>query len=334
MWELQQSGVSREFVASSVMERTSPTSAPLLSAATVDASRKKPEAWREFTDPNGRGTATLTGFLLGVATNVTAVLLILAPSSSPFAVYLGLLIIFHMLEYLLTAAFRPDTLSFDNFLLNHSKAYQACVALAWTEYWVEYWLVGSIKEWNTLSSLGLCLCLVGLVTRSLGMATASTNFSHRIEEEKRPEHRLVTHGIYAYLRHPAYFGFFWWSVGTQVRAGSGVRRRGRRTAAFAASTHPGRYARIVSLTRATPAARAVAGAAVQPGVRHRVHGGHVVLLLRPHPDRGGAPCRLLWRRVPAVPGEDVHWDPGHCVGHARTVGRGRLATSEQRTCTM
>ena len=26
----------------------------------------------------------------------------------------------------------------------------------------------------------------------------------------------MTHGIYTYLRHPAYFGFFWWSVGTQL----------------------------------------------------------------------------------------------------------------------
>ena len=30
------------------------------------------------------------------------------------------------------------------------------------------------------------------------------------------EHALVTHGIYAWLRHPAYFGFFWWAVGTQL----------------------------------------------------------------------------------------------------------------------
>lgn len=27
---------------------------------------------------------------------------------------------------------------------------------------------------------------------------------------------LVTHGIYSVLRHPAYFGYFWWAVGTQV----------------------------------------------------------------------------------------------------------------------
>ena len=201
------------------MERKSPTSAPLLPSGTgtaADTTRKKPVAWREFTDPNGRGTAALTGFLLGVVTNVTAVLVLALPSSAPFAVYLSLLTLFHMLEYLLTAAFRPDTLSFDNFLLNHSPAYQGCVALAWIEYWVEYSLFGSMKGWGLLNTLGLCLCLVGLISRSLGMATASTNFSHKIEEEKRPEHRLVTHGIYAYLRHPAYFGFFWWSVGTQL----------------------------------------------------------------------------------------------------------------------
>ena len=200
------------------MERDSPTSAPLLASSPGSgaSTRKKPVAWREFTDPNGRGIAVLTGFALGVLTNVTAVLLLGMPSTTPFAVYFSLLVLFHMLEYLLTAAFRPDTLSFDNFLLNHSPAYQGCVALAWIEYWVEYYLFGSMKGWGFINSLGLCLCLIGLVSRSLGMATASTNFSHKIEEEKRPEHRLVTHGIYAYLRHPAYFGFFWWSVGTQV----------------------------------------------------------------------------------------------------------------------
>ena len=178
-------------------------------------------AWREFTHPNGRGLAALTGFGLGFSCILSVCLLLLAPTTSPFAVYFFLLVLFHMSEYLLTAAFRPDTLSFDNFLLNHSWAYQLCVALAWIEYWVEYALLGpSWKGWRALSFVGLALCLLGLTTRSLGMATASTNFSHRIEEQKRPEHRLVTHGIYAHLRHPAYFGFFWWCVGTQVLLGN------------------------------------------------------------------------------------------------------------------
>ena len=92
--------------------------------------------------------------------------------------------------------------------------------IAWLEYWLEWsftssWWPGG-KQWGSLNTFGLCLCLLGMGTRSLGMATASTNFSHKIEDTKRAEHRLVTHGIYSVLRHPAYFGFFWWSVGTQV----------------------------------------------------------------------------------------------------------------------
>jgi protein-S-isoprenylcysteine O-methyltransferase len=94
------------------------------------------------------------------------------------------------------------------------------VSLAWIEYWVEWMLPSArwlpTKQWAPLSALGVALCIIGLSTRAVGMATASSNFSHKIEEHKRTEHALVTHGIYAYLRHPAYFGFFWFSVGTQV----------------------------------------------------------------------------------------------------------------------
>ncbi|CAF4396864.1 unnamed protein product, partial [Adineta steineri] len=30
------------------------------------------------------------------------------------------------------------------------------------------------------------------------------------------EHRLITHGIYNYYRHPSYVGWFWWACGTQI----------------------------------------------------------------------------------------------------------------------
>ena len=174
----------------------------------------------EFTHPNGRGRAALTSFLLGIGAGGALLPLVTAPAAAPFCAYAILLIVFHFSEYALTAAFRPDTLSFDNFLLNHSPAYQIMVAVCWLEYWAEFALVqGALpgcKAWGLVSSLGLCMCLVGLLSRALGMATASSNFSHRIEEHKRQEHTLVTHGIYAWLRHPAYFGFFWFSVGTQL----------------------------------------------------------------------------------------------------------------------
>ena len=198
---------------------------PLLASPTTPGGRAmpRPMAWFEFSEPNGRGLASLTSFLLRLAAGLTVVLFVLAPSAAPFAIYFFLLIIFHMSEYLLTAAYRPDTLSFDNFLLNHSTAYQACVLMAWFEYWIEWTLLPESslpwpvsKQFGPVSAIGMVLCLMGMFTRALGMSTASTNFSHKIEDVKRAEHTLVTHGIYSVLRHPAYFGFFWWSVGTQI----------------------------------------------------------------------------------------------------------------------
>ncbi|CAN0453530.1 unnamed protein product, partial [Hapterophycus canaliculatus] len=41
--------------------------------------------------------------------------------------------------------------------------------------------------------------------------TESTN-----ERQREESHQLVTSGVYRFLRHPSYFGWFWWSLGTQV----------------------------------------------------------------------------------------------------------------------
>lgn len=54
------------------------------------------------------------------------------------------------------------------------------------------------------------------------MARAGSNFNHIVQKEKHAGHRLVTDGVYAYLRHPSYFGFFWWSMGTQLVLGNVV----------------------------------------------------------------------------------------------------------------
>jgi protein-S-isoprenylcysteine O-methyltransferase len=57
---------------------------------------------------------------------------------------------------------------------------------------------------------------MGQTFRSLAMIHASSNFSHQIAYLKGPKHTLVTSGVYALVRHPSYFGFFWWAVGLQV----------------------------------------------------------------------------------------------------------------------
>jgi len=56
----------------------------------------------------------------------------------------------------------------------------------------------------------------GQFIRSLSMYTAGSNFHHGIRYKKTANHELITYGIYTHLRHPAYFGWFWWSVGTQI----------------------------------------------------------------------------------------------------------------------
>ena len=78
-----------------------------------------------------------------------------------------------------------------------------------------------IKD-SRVIALGLVFVLLGQGVRSAAMATAGTNFNHVPVRERREGHVLVTNGVYAYLRHPAYFGFFWWAVGTQLVVGNAV----------------------------------------------------------------------------------------------------------------
>ncbi len=48
------------------------------------------------------------------------------------------------------------------------------------------------------------------------MLTAGRSFNHYIQTTKADDHILVTNGVYAWSRHPAYVGWFYWSLGTQV----------------------------------------------------------------------------------------------------------------------
>lgn len=62
----------------------------------------------------------------------------------------------------------------------------------------------------------------GQIFRSTAMITAASNFSHLIQYSKAPEHSLVRTGIYSWSRHPSYFAFFYWALGTQILIGNPV----------------------------------------------------------------------------------------------------------------
>jgi protein-S-isoprenylcysteine O-methyltransferase len=58
--------------------------------------------------------------------------------------------------------------------------------------------------------------ICGQAARTIAMFSAKSNFSHHIVSYKASNHVLVTSGIYSIMRHPSYFGFYWWAIGAQV----------------------------------------------------------------------------------------------------------------------
>ncbi|KAL6245678.1 farnesyl cysteine-carboxyl methyltransferase [Rhinocladiella similis] len=152
--------------------------------------------------------------------------------------FVAILSLFHYLEFDMTARYNPPDASISSFLLlSNGMAYAAAHTAAMLELLLRYWLDSRHKpQWlslpfslppftlgvpTTLSvGTGIILVVVGQVMRSTAMKQANTNFNHVVQWTKRSDHVLVTHGVYAFSRHPSYFGFFWWGLGTQVLLGN------------------------------------------------------------------------------------------------------------------
>ena len=67
---------------------------------------------------------------------------------------------------------------------------------------------------------GIAMMVARQCFRTAGMVTAGANFNHLVQDEHDGRQELVTSGVYAYLRHPAYFGWHYWSIGTQLCLGN------------------------------------------------------------------------------------------------------------------
>ncbi|KAJ1434221.1 Isoprenylcysteine carboxyl methyltransferase family-domain-containing protein, partial [Ochromonadaceae sp. CCMP2298] len=140
----------------------------------------------------------------------------LHPPQLTWSLYLSLLCAFHFLEFFATAANQPSALSYDSFIVNHSRMYTAAALASWVEFWVEFSIFGGSKMSFFVSGVGLLLLLGGQTVRTVAMWQCGENFAHIIMSERRQGHKLVKTGIYSVLRHPAYFGWFYWSLGTQL----------------------------------------------------------------------------------------------------------------------
>ena len=170
----------------------------------------------------------------------------------PF-LFLGTLSVFHFLEFYTTAAYNTPDARIGSFLLTNGAQYRIAHTVAFVETIVTSYF---FPEWQSkihspMAILaGIITVLVGQVVRSTAMAQAGTNFNHQVQSKKNEGHELVTRGLYAYFRHPSYFGFFWWGIGTQAMIGNTVctlgyagvlwyffMKRINRTHSFAISTY-------------------------------------------------------------------------------------------------
>lgn len=130
--------------------------------------------------------------------------------------YLISLCIYHFAEYFFVLNYHYDLLTFSSFLIDQSKEWGMAIAFSVIEILIENHFFHFIKSNGLCISLGLICVVIGHFFRIGALFTGKTNFTHLISYEKKPEHILVTTGFYSLSRHPSYFGFYIWSVGTQI----------------------------------------------------------------------------------------------------------------------
>lgn len=158
--------------------------------------------------------------LLGIVLTVSITIMILSWNPNTFtyraAIYTFLNCLFHLLEFFLTSVCNTGEVDDDSFILNDPDLYyvyiaalaeSACKNIGWS-------YAGSFVY--TPMVVGLLIIIGGQFCRSLAMFTAGVSFHHYVQREPSQKRRLVTWGIYGLMRHPSYFGYFWWFVGGQV----------------------------------------------------------------------------------------------------------------------
>lgn len=177
----------------------------------------------------------------------------LAPKTStlwriPF--FMAVLSIFHFLEFYTTAYANTSRAQVSSFLLtSNGSAYNIAHATAIVEclltntffpnrHWIPNWVT------YLFIVVGLGMVIMGQFVRSLAIIQAGPSFNHVVQTKKNDDHKLVTHGVFGYCRHPSYFAFFWWALGSQLVLGNPISFAG-----YAVVLHKFFYKRIDSEER-------------------------------------------------------------------------------------
>eukprot|EP00563_Minutocellus_polymorphus_P001338 CAMPEP_0181032100 /NCGR_PEP_ID=MMETSP1070-20121207/6568_1 /TAXON_ID=265543 /ORGANISM="Minutocellus polymorphus, Strain NH13" /LENGTH=335 /DNA_ID=CAMNT_0023109487 /DNA_START=152 /DNA_END=1159 /DNA_ORIENTATION=+ len=138
-----------------------------------------------------------------------------------WVLYVVALTAFHTLEFFTTAIYNPAVTSADSFVINQSMAYTTAALVSWIEFWIRFGFFPFVNN-VPVSFIGLIFLTSGQIVRALAMITCGESFNHLIQQTKKDNHVLITHGIYKYFRHPSYVGFYYWSSGTQLLLGNPI----------------------------------------------------------------------------------------------------------------
>ncbi|CAG8955009.1 hypothetical protein HYFRA_00007021 [Hymenoscyphus fraxineus] len=176
------------------------------------------------------GIALRAGLLGGSLFSSTILTIYLLSHSNPLwraPFFIANLSLFHFLEFYTTAFVNTANADVSSFLLSsNGVAYNIAHTGALTECLLTHYLhptpLFPRLIHNILLFGGLIFILVGQIIRSTAILQAGPSFSHIVAQRKKSTHVLITQGIYSILRHPSYFGFFWWGIGTQLMLGNAV----------------------------------------------------------------------------------------------------------------
>lgn len=125
------------------------------------------------------------------------------------------IIFFHCSEYVLAISIHGrNSVSLKSLLI--SKHYALAMICSLMEYVLENHFFPGMKENWAISNTGLAMVIIGELVRKSAVITAGRSFTHLIKRYHEEHHVLITHGVYKYMRHPSYCGFFIWSIGTQI----------------------------------------------------------------------------------------------------------------------
>ncbi|KAJ3166953.1 hypothetical protein HDU88_003042 [Geranomyces variabilis] len=160
-------------------------------------------------------------YLLGVTAGAGLAAGLCSTAFRGLGFFIGMLAVFHVLEYICTAMHRPDV-KMSAFLLRNGKEYYLAMTAGAIEFLVWHSLWPAINVFRWWNWIALVVVIAAQCLRSAAMLTAGANFTHLVADEKEPAHTLVTNGIYSTFRHPAYTAFYYWAIGTQLVAGNPI----------------------------------------------------------------------------------------------------------------